>query len=373
MKAFGVGCLNFSFKEGITREITVQEYIDEVKNSLEKLSTVSDVEIFFDYDVGNEKIQTCESTKMKNGEPCHPLIPLYKLSFNLYLPKRVQGELIGKERDNIDTDSDNFKILFIHDWHGPFTIVESIGAGRSSSPSTAIQVVREYLKKEIGLVSSILQLDYIGPSPFHADFFFSESSQENIDEFKVFELNHTKVPGYDDLSFSYSKNVFESEDIAFDEFVFELSSEVGFYYELEAMNRKRFLDLCVIQDKLHDIMRLEDDGYKKTLKDRMSYKPKLLSGLYRDIGLYKGQEIQFKNTCQQHYSSIYKSGKYSNYLMHFVDDLINNWPSYPIAETAEIISYFESKSSKSMELVIIFLASVFGGAVGAGITVIFGS
>ena len=373
MKAFGIGCLHFSFKGGPDKEITVQEYIDEVKASLEKLSTVSDVEIYFDEDIKDEKINISVSTHMNDGDPCHPHIPFFELSFSLYLPKRVQSEVINREQDYLNTDTENFQVIFKHDWHGPFSVVESVGAGSEASPSTAIQIVRKYLKKEIDNVSDILQLDFVGPSPFHADFYLKQCEDEPSKGSSFFELTHTKVPGYDKLKFKYLGSKFESEDIAFEALISELSSEIAFFYELKIMHSCRSTDWDGIQSKLHELLELEDEGHKKTIKDRISIKPKLLNGLYREIGLFKGQEIYQKNVYEQHYFSIYKSEKHNIHLRPFIDAALENWSSYPVKETSEIVSYFESKSSKATELTIVFLAAVFGGAIGAAITVLFGS
>lgn len=373
MKLFGVGCLHFSFKGGPDKEITIQEYIDEVRASLEKLSTVSDVEIDFDEDIKDEKINISLSTHMNDGDLCHPHIPFFELSFGLYLPKRIQGEVISREQEYLNTDTDNFRVLLKHDWHGPFAVVESVGAGSEASSSTAIQIVREYLKKEIKTVSDILQLDYVGPSPFHADFQLSECDTLPSEGPSSFELKHTKLPGYDKLHFKYSENKFESEDDAFEVLISELSSEIAFFYELKIMHASRLTDWGVIQSKLHELLKLEDEGYKKTLKDRFSKKPKLLNGLYREIGIFKGQEIYYKNIYDQHYFSIYKSGDHNIHFRQFTDAALENWSSYPVTETSEIVSYFENKSSKSTELTVVFLAAVFGGAIGAAITVLFGS
>lgn len=181
MKIFGVGCLNFSFKSGLDGEITVQEYTEEVRKSLEKLSTVRDVEIYFDEDVKNENIDISLSSHMNDGDHCYPHILFFELSFGLYLPKRIQANITNCKPEYLDTNTDNFRVTIKHDWHGPFTIVECIGADSKASPSTAIQIVREYLKKEISTVSDILQLDYVGPSPFHADFYLSQDSTRKSD------------------------------------------------------------------------------------------------------------------------------------------------------------------------------------------------
>ncbi|MGY3928046.1 hypothetical protein [Aeromonas simiae] len=371
MKAFGIGCLHFSFKGGEKKEITVKKYIDEVKASLEKLSNISDVEIFFDEDIKDEKIDISESTHMNDGDPCHPHIPFFELSFSLYLPRRVQSEVI--KRDQVYLDTDNFHVIFKHDWHGPYTVVECVGAGEESSPSTAIQIVREYLKREIDSNSGILKLDFVGPSPFHANFFLSQCEQQASEKSSTFELIHTKVPGYDNIKFEYHKSKFESEEIAFETLISEFSSEIAFFYQLKIMNSSRSSDWVGIQNNLHNLLELEDESHKKTFKDRYSKKPKLLKNLHREIGLFKGQEIFNKNIRDQYYFSIYKSEKHNIYLKSFIDATLDNWPAYPVKETSEIVNYFDGKSSKSVELTVVFFAAVFGGAIGAAITVLFGS
>lgn len=58
MKAFGVGCFHFSLKDNIDKEISVQEYINEITKTLKNLTTTSDVTISFDEDIKDEKIDT---------------------------------------------------------------------------------------------------------------------------------------------------------------------------------------------------------------------------------------------------------------------------------------------------------------------------
>ena len=373
MKLFGVGCLHFSFKSGLYKEITVQEYIDEVKRSLEKLSTVNDIEVFFDEDIKDAKISLSSSTQMNDGEPCYPHISHFELSFSLYLPKRVQAEVMNCKQEHLDTDTENFRVIFKHDWHGPFTVVECIGAGQESSPSAAIKIVREYFRKEIESVSDILQLDCIGPSPFHADFFLDKCKTEPSSKLSLFELVHTKLLGYDELHFYYCEGDFQSQDIALEFLISEISHEIAFFYQLKIMQSSRSYDWYVIQSKLQELLEIEEEGYKKTLKDRFSIKPKLLNNLYREIGIFKGKEIYQKNIYENDYFNIYKNGDDRVHFKSFIDGTLENRPSYPVKETSEIVRYFEGKSSRSVELTIIFLAAVFGGTIGATITVLFGA
>lgn len=373
MKAFGVGSLHFSFKGGQEKEITVQEYVDEVRTNLERLSNVSDVEIYFDDAVKNGKIDTSESTHMNDGDRCHPHIRCFELTFNLYLPIRVQAEVINRDQSHIHTETENFRVIFKHDWHGPFAVVELHGASEASSPSTAIQIVREYLKREIDSSGDVLKLDYVGPSPFHADFFLRECKEQAPDNISTFNLDHVRIPGYDRLIFSCFEDQYESIGLAFEELISELESEIAFFYELQILHAKRIADWYSIQESLHELLEIEDENHKRTFKDRYAKKPKLLNSLYRDIGLFKGQEIYYKNIYEQHYYSIYKTEKHNVYLKAFVDAALENWTAYPVKETSEIVGYFQGRSNKSLELSVVILAAILGGTFGACITVLFGS
>ena len=129
----------------------------------------------------------------------------------------------------------------------------------------------------------------------------------------------------------------------------------------------------MIQSKLNELLQLEAEGYKKTIKDRLSKKPKLLNTLYREIGIFKGREIYNKNIYEKHYFDMYRNESNDVHFKYFIDGILKNWSTYPVKETSEIANYFENKSSRSLELTIIFLAAVFGGTIGATITVLFGA
>lgn len=374
MKAFGIGCLHFSFKGGAKKELTVQEYVDEVRGALERLPNISNVELFFDLDVKGEVIDTSISTHMNDGDPCYPHISMFNLSFDIYLPLRVQAEVIGSDQKYVHTNTENFRVTFKHDWYGALSVVELIGGNKESSPSTAVQIVREYLKREVDSGTSILKLDFVGPSPFHADFFLIGSNEQfSGDDSSRFQLAHLKTPGYDELKFLYSCNQYKSEEVAFKRLLTEISSEVAFFYELKILHSRRAVEWSKVQESLHGLLEMEGEGYRKTLRDRFVKKPRLLNSLYRDIGLFKGQEIFDKNIRDRHYFSIYKAGKHSVYLRDFVDAVLANWTVYPVKETSEIVDYFQGKSSKHVELAVVLFAAILGGSIGAAITVLFGS
>jgi hypothetical protein len=371
MKVFGVGCFHFSVNCKEFKTISVKDYIAEVVQTLESLTTVSGVQCDYDESVKSEELDISPPNPiMKDGDGCFPQIPFLNLEFNIYIPSRIQAELIDMPEEYLDTGSENFKVTIVHDWHGPLTYVEPLGAESDAKPSTSVQVVREYLRREISKIETYLVPDFLGPSPFHADFFF-ESNDKTKSKDGIFDIQVNKKSGYDRITITCSKEAFSSEDSGLSTLYEELAQEVAFFYDLNQKASGQMHRWFEIQEVMHSILDFENENSKKSLKDRFFEKPKLFRKVFKDIGLFKGQNIFDQSTIGKHYNSIYDSGKHTTYLKEFIDKEISEHATYPVEETVELIRYFDQKTSKVFELSIVVLAAILGGFVGSIITVSF--
>ncbi|SDI18710.1 hypothetical protein SAMN05216603_12422 [Pseudomonas benzenivorans] len=372
MKAFGVGCFHFSIKDNLDKEITVQEYIDEIIKTLKNLTTASEVTISFDEDIKDEKIDTSPpNPKIRDGEHCYPSITFLNLTYKIYIPFRIQAELINLPEKYLDTGTENFKITVRHEWYGPVSYIECLSATKDTLPSTAVQVVREFLTKELQKVDTFLEYDFLGPSPFHADFYLNES--DTAIEDASFTLNETKTRGYNTLKFSYSPHKFKSEDKALEELQETLADELSFFYQLNKDTNFSLKKWEEIQNTTYSILEYQEKTNKKNIIKRVIEKPKLFQKAFKDIGLFKGHLIFMKGQIARNYASIYKSGKSETYLQDYIDQEISEHPQYPLNETSELITYFDQKNSKTIELLTILSAGILGGIVGSTITTAFGS
>lgn len=108
--------------------------------------------------------------------------------------------------------------------------IECLSATEDTLPSTAVQVVREFLTKEIQKTETFLEYDFLGPSPFHANFYLNES--DTAIESSSFTLNEIKSRGYNTLKFNYNANKFKNEDKALKELQEALADELSFFYQL---------------------------------------------------------------------------------------------------------------------------------------------
>jgi hypothetical protein len=112
MKSFGIGCLHFGISDECSKQaFTVKEYISEVKNILEKFSTISDINISYDEDIKDHTFKIeLPNPKLQNGDFCYPYIEMYSLEFKIYIPFRIQAKIIGIKEDYLDTYTENFKV-----------------------------------------------------------------------------------------------------------------------------------------------------------------------------------------------------------------------------------------------------------------------
>lgn len=373
MKSFGIGCLHFAINEKLKKNITIKEYVDEIERALSKLATVSEISSSYDESEKESIIDISENTKMENGECCYPQVSLFRLNFKLYVPKRIQAMLLGRPEEYVHTGAEHFVVNMNHDWHGPVSFVQCIDADIESSPSTAIQVVREYLEQEFSSMDTFLEFDCIGPSPFHADFFLVNDDDAAIEQPVRFALDHIKIPGYDQLIFTYSEEMYDTEEDALTDLYQSLSQEAAYFYSLKVVRSKQIHSWIDIQNGMHELLAYESEGVKKSLQEKIFRRSKIFKDVFRKIGIFKGDIIFDKSIIDQQYSDMYKSEKYDVYLKYFVDKVIDCWQVYPVTETAELLMYFDQKNTKTFELSVAFIAAIVGGAVGAVITVVFSS
>jgi len=372
MKSFGVGCFHFSINDELDKAITVQEYINEIKDTLEKINSITDIKIKFDEDFKDESFDTTPpNPKLNNGDSCHPFLHPFSIEYKIYIPYRIQAKLIGVEETSLNTYTENFVIYMRHAWHGPLSFVECANPKPETKPSTAVQIIRKYLPNEFINLDTFLIPDYLGPSPFHADFHLKFVNVENIETKKPFMQLLEMQTGYDEIIFTCDSNDYDEENKALQHLFYELEQEISFFYEITSNEVNRMHEWNEISECMHSILEFENAETKKSLIDKIFSRPKLFRKAFKDIGLFKGQDLFISNLQKRNYNSIYESDKHRTYLKVFIDRRMSESGVYPVQESIDLISYFDQKSSKSFELAVVFIAAIIGGVIGSIITVSF--
>ena len=151
--AFGVGSWKFGLKLNGPISLSVEEYCSRLSSELETISSLSDLEIVHDEDhdvIFTEK--HLEDSEM--GPAIFPGHTIFEINFELYIPFRIQQEIVGAYFDT-DTMTEKFRIHTLP-YHAPVAFVELLNGGTSHNPSTAVRVVREYLRSELNRMRRVI-------------------------------------------------------------------------------------------------------------------------------------------------------------------------------------------------------------------------
>jgi len=246
-----------------------------------------------------------KNPKLNNGETCYPFLDFYSLDFNIYIPFRLQAKTINTDENYIDTYTENFRVSIKHNWYGPISFIECINPEVNTEPSTAVRIIRDYLSNEVKNIKTFLITDFIGPTPFHADFYLSITDKDDSKTTNQFELDFIKQAGYDRLYFKYNPQLFESETEALESLFIELENEIAFFYNVKVKQVRNIRNWSGIQEDLHTILEYEDSKAKKSILDKLFKRPKLLKKVFKDIGLFKGENIFDKSLQDTDYANIY--------------------------------------------------------------------
>jgi hypothetical protein len=372
MIRFGVGCFHFALSDNFPKEvITTAEYMETVVKTLEKVTSINNINISCGDRFKDDLIlSTPPNSKMQNGEYCFPHIYFFRLTFNVYIPFRIQAKLINENEDNIHTGTENFTVFMRHDWHGPVSFVQCVNPKAKCSPSDAVRVVREFLENEFSNEDDLIVMDYLGPSPFHADFSLSINSNET-ELTQPIELDHIKKVGYDALNFKAKKSLFSNEEEAFKKLMSNLEGELGFFYLLIQLQAKRIHAWHDIKSQLNEIIECEEN--KKNFLKRIFIKPYLIKNLYRNLMFFKAEDIFDVQRERDSYATIYTSGKSIPFFKSFIDNELETKQEYPINETKDLLGYIDQKTSKGWELVVVFMAGILASSFGSILTKILSS
>lgn len=369
---FGLGCFNFLVNTKIPFTFNGQEYITQLTKRLENIANISNVDIYTDDDFKNWTLEIKDQLpSIESYTGIFPKANFFVLDFDIYIPKKLQCELTDRDSDYLDTFTEKFHINIHHTFHYPVTAVIPINPTKSCNPSTAVRIIREFLKKEFNKENENIGFECLGPSPFHADLAlsFNNTKIKLENSSNSFSCEHIPNRGYDIINF-YSKSKSNEMEIMND-LLFTLSNEVGFFYFI--INEKNSLrnDWDKIQNDVDDLLLLQSEGIKNKFK-KVFYQSKIIKKIQIAIAQFNSTILFSDEFSNKSYQDIYTTS-IDCYLQFFIDKEIKQKKLFPINETIQLVNFFESRRVKSVELLFLILSAIFGGAIGALLSKLFTS
>ncbi|MCW1990685.1 hypothetical protein ACVJGC_008276 [Bradyrhizobium diazoefficiens] len=249
MKAVGVGSFWFAAKGGEPNDydgFSPVDHLKSVQSALESIDSISNLKI-----LGRGERLYVSGRSFSGGnedENFFPLIGSVKIQFDIFLPERVQEKYsLGRGRDK-GIETFHVKIAFERGLPAAFVyydVTTSEADCGSYSPSTSVIIVREYLTEKLKDHQEI-EFQFLGPSPFHADWFVETS---NTDAATERDLSASRL-GYRTLLFQFPVK----EDELIDAFIEKYKRMIGAFYDLIRLRNRDLICEINIENNTRDLI-----------------------------------------------------------------------------------------------------------------------
>ncbi len=356
-RAFGVGCFNFRLVREVPFQFKVSDYVDHIERALCRLTSLSDLEITYAASAEN-RIFYAEANipPLADGGGVFPFLPSGRICFTLFIPKRIQEDLIG----STDTQTEIFRISIYDQYHGPVSYIECVDAAPDCSPSTAVQVVREYLSKEFSKFEDVA-FESLGPSPFHVDFYVHKNPETS-----TFDAIEIPDSGYEKIIVS-SGNISKSPG-ALAEIYEAFGEELDLYYYLtgkRSIQINSWLELenqwLILRNAVNSPIRFWQISKKF---ENHKHSRELLSAAYT----FSAASSIAKQNATESMRSCYGKGLKSYFKARSEALLEEAFPNYPVQAIISWATHIHDSSFKLAEIVTVLLSGLLGGFIGALVT-----
>lgn len=275
---------------------------------------------------------------------------------------------MSTEEKFLNTHSEKFLVRVIHTYYFPIAIIETLNPVKQNDPSKGVQIVREFLKRELSSEKSpYIKFEFIGPSPFHLDCFISPHENED-DSFWLINTEEIIERGYDTLIFFYNSKEIKESDEALEYIMDSIEDEFGFYYKYVQLRVEKMYSWEKIEDSLKDLQNIQNSKGIRGFFSRLFKRQALIGKLFSELATFEAREIYLNSIRQNEYNEVYKA-KDELYFKNFIDKEREEKYVYPVKQVTELVKFYEGRRVKSVELIIAIVAAILGGTIGTMLTI----
>jgi hypothetical protein len=342
---FGIGSYCFSVESD-----QIGRWGELVESTLRALPSVSDIEVDF-----TPPFASREDSTTGGVFPARAF-----LAFSVHIPKRLQTNPWDSREYNVE----NFTVMSFYELSRPVTFIISEGDAPGESGSTAMFVVREFLRKELATRPGPAQFNVLGPTPFHADL-----SLEPADQVERFELSLEPRPGYGRFRFTYSKESFESPRTAAANLFFLIKDELNLYYGLVDRRNSRLNENQEVANMTESIIEQYQAGGLKSRVWRFFTVGSKLRKLAMSSILARYRQQEDVSDCREDITAHYSYNKFPCFKDYVEREVSEDYSSdWSIAR--ELAALLDEARSRQIELTGVIVSALAGGLAGALVSVL---
>lgn len=366
--SFGVGCFNFGVNESVPRSLSASQFLTDVQRALEAIHSINNISIECPNSDELELRFNDSIPSLKEDNAFIPHLHFFSVSFDLYIPARVQREATGHILSS-EADTERFRIFCQNEFDCPVTFIWPITDEPDNAPSSSVVIVREYLESEFKKLDGYVTFETLGPSPYHADFQLSPKAEaEKLQD--IFEAQVLPVRGYNEVEIYYDTGEFGSAVDAFFALRGLLGNELDVFYEIVRTRNERSRAWVGLQEIMEGLVAEEDLsiwGQLQALRERRRH----IHHAHQQLAEFETLRVFSQQRLQKLVNDLNKSGE-PEILRAEVETELEELEELPTSELGRLLAFVENRWSKSLEMGIVLLSSLLGGAAGSVITRLLG-
>ncbi len=362
MLAIGVGCFWFSPKA--TKDAVkslggrLKNHLSALQSALEAIDNISDLELptyeeaGFGWDLTSVNDEKDDLGDEHDDEDDTPLISDGSIEFELQIPFRVQENCgLGGT-----VEVEKFRVTITHPYHFPVTFIHyevpDDDDPNQLSPGTAIVIARNFLDEKLKNHPTV-KFNYLGPSPFHLDFFLLPANSG--DEESVIE---TIRPGYNMLLL---KTLPTGDPLQ--HFVGRFQDILSYFYYITWRRNALYRSSDRIIGLVRQLVREGGSKWPLASIRAMGKRQRLIGDTYTALLDDKMMRIsidKFVNEGKRDGSIIA-----DNPLYKFIAHALSELPIVPNAEIQKVVDVIEGRRQKFLENSSTIIAGLLGAILGA--------
>ena len=367
-RSFGVGCWDFGLTCDFQRPLLLKQYISRLRQELEAVSSLNNLEILT---LGEEdqELEVHEGSHVtpETEEAIFSGHLLRYVTFDLYIPFRIQEELCDSRTASI-TETEHFRVHICYPYYGSVAYVELLTSESARHPSSAVRVVREYMDSQLHQLDCNVVFTYLGPSPFHADFFIEGYGNQQKFSNKL-QVEKRDQPGYADIVVRFCDDDVKTTEDAFEIVFDQLSDEFSLFYMIERNEQEMQERWSSIEQITEQLARTTTQvGWRQKLRTWRS-RGRDLASLYLTLAKFQMDHTFASHHAETVYHHTYGQNK-SYYVRDYIDSSVKERREFPTKQLTQLLQFIENRRSKEIELAIIVVAAIIGGVVGSLVTLV---
>jgi len=361
----GIGCFHFGVKGHLPFTFRGSEYIAEIRRVLEALPSVEGIGIVADNDFENSIVQVATKVpRLTDGTRSFPRADSLQIRFQIYLPRRVQQELLPRD-PWAKPPAERYRVTILYGYEMPLAFVESVAQSPPSNPADGVLVVRQFMSNALSYdASENVFFDWIPPTPLGAQCYLTASPTDaeaaHASDFSV----HAEHPGGSHiLKFQYNPARFDDLERATFLLYLTLLPELDLLYLILRDDQARawqWAQVALALDGLISLQRLP--GPKGFLK-RLLTSTRDARDLLLRVAAFEGDMVLARNEMTYRTDNIY-GARPDTFIGFLVHNALRDRRSYPTEQVTRSLDLIHSARVKSVDNIIILVASLLSAAAG---------